>query len=838
MPKKNLVVFLVFSALVVAGWGWWQFYYLEQPKPATDAAAKDKSQKPEAKLTDKQQREILGRVTALTPTFSGAVPDLVRLVVTLANEKELSNTPRPLTTEQIQQYQAALRLGFPWPEESVRFLTLGDPKQQDYFVLATISTRGGGVRNLTLPKFQKANENGRPVFAADGSKVPLQLIEDDEYLPSFLMAHYPVPTKEGESVNTLGARIWKVESHTTTPEKSELVLSFDQLAEYPGLKIVKTYTLRPKEYHITLTIELRDERDPKDASKPGPRDFRYQLAGSHGTPIEGYWYTSVFRTPMIGLLTEDGRLERDLDETQHRISIKEGGDRVPLAGLGTSMIQYAGVATQYFASLIVTDDTQPGATKPENVIAYCRPTLESTQMQGWVQSLDLDKMRLTLLRKEDKKVVEFVLLPRTHDMIELFKIKVGNEVFVSHYEAFDKKLIATGIREGSVLHRQWDDFTVRTVSNVIKLGPGEHVAHRYLLYHGPSKVRLLAQFTGDQAVAPELVDRYVDTLHLSTLTDYHSAGWFGRIANSIWWTDLLILTTRFMHWLLNVLHMIVPNYGLCIIVLTILVRGSMFPISRRTAQLSIKMQALAPEMRKIQEKFKDDPQARTAATMELYRKHGVNPLGSCLPMVLQMPFFLGLYYCLQESINFRLAGFLWIDNLAAPDMLIRWGNSIPLISDPDNMSGSLFSFLFLGPYFNILPVLAVVLMVIQQKLTTPPPADEQQEMQQKMMKYMFIFIGIMFYKVAAGLAVYFIASSLWGLMERKMLPKKQAAAAAAGATTPPAGGGDGKGGTDRRGGPRPKGGRPGKAPPEKKPETAIQRVKDWWAEVLRSAQKK
>ena len=76
-------------------------------------------------------------------------------------------------------------------------------------------------------------------------------------------------------------------------------------------------------------------------------------------------------------------------------------------------------------------------------------------------------------------------------------------------------------------------------------------------------------------------------------------------------------------------------------------------------------------------------------------------------------------------------------------------------------------FLYLGPYFNLLPIIAVALMIVQQKMMTPPPTDEQQEMQQKMMKYMMIFFGLMFYKVAAGLCVYFIASSLWGFAERQ-----------------------------------------------------------------------
>jgi YidC/Oxa1 family membrane protein insertase len=136
-----------------------------------------------------------------------------------------------------------------------------------------------------------------------------------------------------------------------------------------------------------------------------------------------------------------------------------------------------------------------------------------------------------------------------------------------------------------------------------------------------------------------------------------------------------------------------------------------------------------------------------------------------------MPIFMGLYFALQESTHFRLAEFwpTWIPNLAAPDMLINWTEHIPFISRVEDY-GSIF---YLGPYFNLLPVIAVALMIAQQKMMTPPPTDEQQAMQQKMMKYMMIFFGLMFYKVAAGLCLYFIASSAWGFCERKLLPKKK-----------------------------------------------------------------
>jgi YidC/Oxa1 family membrane protein insertase len=145
--------------------------------------------------------------------------------------------------------------------------------------------------------------------------------------------------------------------------------------------------------------------------------------------------------------------------------------------------------------------------------------------------------------------------------------------------------------------------------------------------------------------------------------------------------------------------------------------------------------------------------------MDLYRKHGVNPLGGCLPLFVQMPIFIGLYWSLYLSVNLRLSAFLYIDNLAAPDHLFRWGNNVPILSS------------ILGPYLNLLPIITVILFVVQQKMFTPPAMDEQAAMQQKIMSYMMIFIGYMFYRVPSGLCLYFIASSLWGVAEKKLMPK-------------------------------------------------------------------
>lgn len=379
------------------------------------------------------------------------------------------------------------------------------------------------------------------------------------------------------------------------------------------------------------------------------------------------------------------------------------------------------------------------------------------------------------------------------------------------------------------------DITVRLVTEPLAVGT-KGVEQKYILYNGPIKVSQLSQLGADgkREVDPQLVDWYVDKLQLNTLTDYHSPGPMGTFASSIGLTFLIIKFTNLMHQVLWYLHHILPVWGLDIILLTVLVRGLMFPVSRRQAansqQMQERMAKLAPEIKKLKEKFKDDMAGMQAAQMELYRRHNINPLstlGGCLLLFVQMPIFLGLYYCLQESIHFRLQPFLWMKNLAAPDMLFGWGTWIPFISDPASMGSPLY----LGPFFNLLPVVAVALMIVQQKMMTPPPTDEQQEMQQKMMKYMMVVFGWMFYKVASGLCIYFIASSLWGLCERKMLPKAKAGMAP-GTNTPVVAPDRARSPADRR-----------RQQQRSRREAeanggTIQKLRDWVEEVLEKAKKK
>jgi len=302
--------------------------------------------------------------------------------------------------------------------------------------------------------------------------------------------------------------------------------------------------------------------------------------------------------------------------------------------------------------------------------------------------------------------------------------------------------------------------SVRLVAHPLRVPPGHSASHTYLLYAGPAKVRLLHYEGG---VPDELVDQYEHFYHLNNLTDYP---WWMAMSY-IGWTSLLVFFTNLMHtllqWLSSLLYFLPMRYGFAIILITVLVRAAMFPISRKQAITAMKMQKLAPELKKLKEQYKDDRQAQTQAMMQLYRKHGVSPFGGCLVILMQMPIFLGMYYALNESVNLRLASFLWIGNLAAPDMLLYWGNW-PLI-------GEITRLLNFGPYIHLLPILSIVLMLLHQKMFAPPAMDEQQAMQLKIMSYMMIFMGYLFYWIAAGLCVYFCVSSAWGLIERRLLPK-------------------------------------------------------------------
>ena len=268
------------------------------------------------------------------------------------------------------------------------------------------------------------------------------------------------------------------------------------------------------------------------------------------------------------------------------------------------------------------------------------------------------------------------------------------------------------------------DVSVRMASNPVTLqakGEGDSVTHKFAFFAGPKRRELLDP-------AP---------MEASKVLNY---GMFGFVA-------------RGMHFLLDTFYSWGMPYFLAIISLTVLVRGCMFPISRKQAISAARMKELQPKLTELKEKYADDREKLAKAQMELWRKHNINPVGGCLPLFLQMPIFIGLYTALNSAVDLRLQKLLWIENLAAPDALFRMPFSLP----------------YLGFDFSILPLCTVGLFLTQQKMFMPPAVDEQQEAQYKMMNMMTLFMGAMFWHQPAGLCIYFIASSLWSIAERKLL---------------------------------------------------------------------
>ena len=337
----------------------------------------------------------------------------------------------------------------------------------------------------------------------------------------------------------------------------------------------------------------------------------------------------------------------------------------------------------------------------------------------------------------------------------LFTEQDGQDHRLTHYIGLDTQYFTVGIANDEPLmfnratpylfnpHETLKKKLVRTGNISFRLEPPSHT-----LKAGAKETSDYRVFAG-----PKRSD-VLDAYNMGECIEY---GWFPWVAKPL-------------GALLHMFEYVVRNYGLAIICLTIVVRGCMFPISRKAAKNAQMMQELAPEMKAITEKHKNAPDKRMAAQQELYKKHNFNPFGGCLLMFVQLPIFIGLYRCLSVDVELRQAslipGINWCSNLAGPDMFWEWGiGAWPMFTD---YAG------WLGPYFNILPIVTVVLFLVQQKMFTPPATDEQTAMQQKMMKYMMLFIGVLFYKVASGLCIYFIASSLWGITERKLfLPKTQ-----------------------------------------------------------------
>ncbi len=275
--------------------------------------------------------------------------------------------------------------------------------------------------------------------------------------------------------------------------------------------------------------------------------------------------------------------------------------------------------------------------------------------------------------------------------------------------------------QGSIGHR--------AAQSVLRYAPveipaGLHVEENYRLYLGP-----------------KLIDQ-VEAVDARLLAGVRSG-----------WTWVRPLVDLFVAMLVWTHEHVIPNYGVAIILLTLAVRLATWPLTQRSMKSMRSLGVIAPEMRELQAKYKDDRARQQQEVMSLYKRKGINPLsamgGGCLPMLIQMPFLLALFFALQSSIELRHAPFVfWIQDLSAPEDL----------------------FAVFGVPIRVLPLLMGGSMLLQQRLMPSTASADPQ--QRKMMQFMSIIFIFLFYTFPSGLVLYWFVSNLLAIAQQLLVNRK------------------------------------------------------------------
>ena len=281
--------------------------------------------------------------------------------------------------------------------------------------------------------------------------------------------------------------------------------------------------------------------------------------------------------------------------------------------------------------------------------------------------------------------------------------------------------IIPSVGQTSVTMNAEDELvTIDLLAQLDTLDPAAGKTYEYSLFYGPKKLTLLNEVG----------------YNLGKIVNF---GWFDVIAKP-------------MLYLLNWFYSIVHNYGVAIILVTIILKAIFWPITQKGLKSMKNMQKLQPKVVKLKEKYKNDPTRMNQEMMSLYKTYKVNPLGGCLPMVLQIPVFFALYKVLLQSIELRHAPFmLWINDLSAPDRL------------------------YLGfdiPYLGGLPVLTLLMgasMFLQQKMT-PTTADPTQA---KIMMFLPLIFTVMFVNFASGLVLYWFINNLLSIFQQYLINRQR-----------------------------------------------------------------
>lgn len=274
----------------------------------------------------------------------------------------------------------------------------------------------------------------------------------------------------------------------------------------------------------------------------------------------------------------------------------------------------------------------------------------------------------------------------------------------------------------------------------LTLAPGAAFERTFNLYLGPKEYRTLAAIAGRR-------DNDVDKIM--------GFGMFGFISK------ILLLGMNWLHQTLNL------GYGTAIIVITVLLKVLFWPLTAASTRSAQRMASFAPQLNALKEKYKDEPQKFAAKQMEFFRENKINPASGCLPMLVQLPVFFGLFAMLRTAIELRGARFLWATDLSRSDTLftIPGLNFLPFISTPEGLP------------LNLLPLLYIASAIWQTHLTPISPGMDPT--QQKLMRWMPLMFLAILYNFSSGLALYMTVNNLLTILQTWMLKRNAPAPAAA-----------------------------------------------------------
>ncbi len=299
----------------------------------------------------------------------------------------------------------------------------------------------------------------------------------------------------------------------------------------------------------------------------------------------------------------------------------------------------------------------------------------------------------------------------------------------------------------TVIDRQYDVYPASKYPGYEMMLPASSNA-KYRIYAGPFEKSLLAAV--DKTFSKDGYN-----------PDYAAAwsfhGWFAFISEPF--SKLLFVVMEFFHF-------ITGSWGFSIILLTLALRLMLFPLNAWSIRSTMRMQQLQPKVQEIQARMKKDPKKAQLEMMQLYKQHKVNPFtGGCLPILIQMPFLIGMFDLLKSAFALRGATFIpgWIDNLTAPDVVFSWSKPIP----------------FIGTSFHILPIILGVVMFFNQKMMMKRKLKQGEELDEKgkqaktMGQMMAIVFTILFYNFPSGLNIYWLSSMIFGMAQQWLMMKKQ-----------------------------------------------------------------